>query len=59
VLASVPDLVTVLDSQTGSHLGTPECKFYYAARDQMSILYLLDAYGLRVTGEYNFSFALM
>ncbi|KAF5355124.1 hypothetical protein D9756_005712 [Leucocoprinus leucothites] len=24
VVASVPDLITVLDSQTGSHLGTPE-----------------------------------
>ena len=26
-MASVPDLITVLDSQSGSHLGTPECKF--------------------------------
>ena len=25
-MASVPDLITVLDSQSGSHLGTPECK---------------------------------
>ena len=27
VMASVPDLITILDSQSGSHLGTPECKF--------------------------------
>ena len=26
-MAGVPDLITVLDSQSGSHLGTPECKF--------------------------------
>ena len=26
VVASVPDLITILDSQSGSHLGTPECK---------------------------------
>jgi DUF917 family protein len=25
VVASVPDLITVLDSQSGTHLGTPEC----------------------------------
>lgn len=25
VVASVPDLITILDSQSGSHLGTPEC----------------------------------
>lgn len=25
-MASVPDLITILDSQSGSHLGTPECK---------------------------------
>ena len=26
VAASVPDLITILDSQSGSHLGTSECK---------------------------------
>ena len=26
IAASVPDLITILDSQSGSHLGTSECK---------------------------------
>uniref|UniRef100_A0A8H8CPV3 Hydantoinase n=1 Tax=Psilocybe cubensis TaxID=181762 RepID=A0A8H8CPV3_PSICU len=29
IVVSVPDLITVLDSQSGSHLGTPECEFPY------------------------------
>ena len=53
VVASVPDLITILDSQSGSHLGTPECKptlisFYCVSLNS------LDSYGLRVTGGIPF-----
>ncbi|KXN82657.1 Hydantoin utilization protein A [Leucoagaricus sp. SymC.cos] len=36
IVASVPDLITVLDSQTGSHLGTPE--YAYGLRVTVIVL---------------------
>ena len=38
VMASVPDLITVLDSQSGSHLGTPECKYLGLTNEKKHIL---------------------
>ena len=44
-MASVPDLITVLDAQSGSHLGTPECKFLSLMSQRTSMnTYILDRY---------------
>ncbi|KAJ3576514.1 hypothetical protein NP233_g376 [Leucocoprinus birnbaumii] len=58
VVASVPDLITILDSQTGSHLGTPE----YAYGLRVTVIALAGhplwktEPGLKVGGPEAFGF---
>ncbi|CAA7263047.1 unnamed protein product [Cyclocybe aegerita] len=60
IVASVPDLITILDSQSGSHLGTPE--YTYGLRVTVIVLaghplWRTEA-GLKVGGPAAFAFGL-